>query len=376
VLLNVLIYVGGVVSGAAVQYVAGLAGRLLGTRARKSRIGRATIAHQARRGSKVEALSERDGSVLGNVRFPWVVAAFGPFAPGHIRSTFSPTEPGYPEDVEAAFRRIASDLRDRSAVGEPVPSDSEGFKLMRFNTTARTGERDEIVLQLHFCPTTYYRAVATEFRLDQPLDPDGGPTLRELYAVGIDLREAPIPACATHWGVGLAVISADRRFVFARRAATMTEDPGTIYPAVAEGGLRMKDSLPGGAPDHLGIAARGMHEELGVSLDPDELTWLSFGANAARGAFGLVGRVELRLTFDELSLGRPYSKDSWEASELIAVDFEPASVAGYLETAGPIPAFTLAVVTHALIHEYGLARCDRAFRGRNIAASERVSENP
>jgi hypothetical protein len=356
-----LIYIGGVVSGVVVQWAVGAVGKGLAVRARKSRAGRAVLRLRAKRGAAVEALSERDGSTIGTVHFPWVVAAFGPFAREHINSTYLAVEPNYPPEVEAASDRLAAELRQKAMAGEEVPSDSDGFKLVRFHVSSRTRERDEAFLHLHFAPTTYYRAIAT---------------LRQCFGADADLRTEPISACATHWGVGLAVITKDRRFVFSRRASRMTEDGGSLYPAVAEGGLRAKDALEDGAPDHFSIAARGMREELGLELARSELIWLSFGANATRGAYGLLGRVESPFTFDELTRHHRFSRDNWEASELIAVDFEPEAISDFLQDAHTVPSFTLAVTTHALIHEYGLRRCDRAFRGCSIRASEWKSNIP
>jgi hypothetical protein len=63
-----------------------------------------------------------------------------------------------------------------------------------------------------------------------------------------------------------------------------------------------------------------MEEELGVPLTGEELTWLSFGANAYLYEYGLIGRVDTPFTVEEIERRRALSaaKDSWETRRLYA----------------------------------------------------------
>jgi len=88
-----------------------------------------------------------------------------------------------------------------------------------------------------------------------------------------------VPELATHWGVGLSVITADRQLLIAQRGKHRSRSL-CLLPAMAEGASRAHDAAPNGAPDHDRIAIRGMAEELGIEIEPNELTWLSFGANS------------------------------------------------------------------------------------------------
>ncbi|MDQ6774317.1 MAG: helix-turn-helix domain-containing protein, partial [Candidatus Dormibacteraeota bacterium] len=139
--------------------------------------------------SKIERLSTRWGTVVGRVYFPWVVASFGPYRAEHIESYYSPAEPTYPADIEESFRGLHVDIERRAAMGDEVPYDSDAFKLTRFHVSSRTRGLEEPKLVLHFAPTTYYRMLVTDQRLDVPLTWAGRTyTLRELYAAEIDLR--------------------------------------------------------------------------------------------------------------------------------------------------------------------------------------------
>lgn len=159
----------------------------------------------ATRMARAPVYDTRWGTRIGVLWFPWVVAGYGPYRPDLIESYYHPGEPGYPDEVDEAFRAVHEDVRLRSLRGEEVPYDSDNYKLIRFHVSSRTHRDEEPKLVLHFAPTTYYRMLATDQRLDIPHTSGGRTfTLRERYAGDVDLRVAPVPEFATHWGVGLA----------------------------------------------------------------------------------------------------------------------------------------------------------------------------
>lgn len=168
--------------------------------------------------AKIERLGTQWGTTVGDVWFPWVVASYGPFHPENIESYFHPEEPAYPPEIEETFEALQEDIGRRAAGGEEVPYDSEDFKLLRFHVSSRTRRLEEPKLVLHFGPTTYYRMLATDQRLDVPMTYGGRTfTLRERYGAGVDLRVSPVPQLATHWGVGLAVVTVDHRLLISER---------------------------------------------------------------------------------------------------------------------------------------------------------------
>jgi transcriptional regulator with XRE-family HTH domain len=108
----------------------------------------------------------RWGTRVGSVWFPWVVAGYGPYKPELIESFYHDAEAAYPEEVEQAFRQLHVDIAERVSRGEEVPYDSDDFKLLRFHVSSRTRRYEEPKLVLHFGPTTYFRMLATDQRVD------------------------------------------------------------------------------------------------------------------------------------------------------------------------------------------------------------------
>jgi hypothetical protein len=259
-----------------------------------------------------------------------------------------------------------------------VPYDSDDFKLLRFHVSSRTHGYEEPRLVLHFGPTTYFRMLATDQRLDVPLTSGGRTyTLRERYAPDVDLRVRPVPELATHWGVGLSVVTADGLLLVSERGNTAV-DPQVFFPSVAEGTTRMMDGDPAsGAPRPLSTAMRGMTEELGISLEADELTWLSFGANSYLCEYALIGLVRTASSFAEIEDRRSVgaAKDHWETRRLHGVEFTPSAVAAFCaQPARPFSAFGLIAIVHALMYEHGIGKVERAFTGIRVAVTQRLPD--
>jgi hypothetical protein len=312
---------------------------------------------------------------IGDLSFPWVVAAYGPFRQDAIESHFHPGEPNYPAEVDRTLAELSADISARNARGEDVPFDSKDFKLLRFHVSSRTEGLEEPRLVLHFGPTTFFRMLATDARLDVPLTEGGRTTtLRESYAASVDLRRHAVPELATHWGVGLSIVTQDRYLLLSERGNTAV-DPDVFFPSVAEGASRAKDSDATGAPDHFNIAKRGLAEEVGIPLAPTELTWLSFGANSYLCEFALIGRIDTRFTLEEIlrrrSVGTP--KDKWETKRLHAVEIAPGDIVAFLSSPERrFSPFALIAVVHTLIREFGFAATEAAFAGARVNVSQQL----
>lgn len=369
---GIALYVAGVLSGFVIEELARLIYRGAVRRAIRSRVGRVLSRIQRKRHARVGALSDQYGTTIGAFSFPWVVASYGPFRSGAIESHFSPNEPRYPPEVDRALSETTSLLAKRRAAGESVPEDYEGYKLVSFDVASRAATTEDPRLVLHFTPTQYLRMLATELRADDPMFDEAPLTLRERYG-HVDLRTSVVPQVATFWGIGLAVVTSDRLLLVAERGR-LAEAPGVLWPAVGEGASRAKDEDPAtSAPDHFKIAQRGVQEELGIPLARSELTWLSFGANSVDLTFGLIGRIDTPFRFDDIQDRRSIgaSRDAWETTRLHSVEFHPSAVAAFLSAAKrPVSPFACITVVHALISEYGIERCERAFDGASIAVSQ------
>jgi hypothetical protein len=70
-----------------------------------------------------------------------------------------------------------------------------------------------------------------------------------------------------------------------------------------------------------------MAEELGIEIEPDELTWLSFGANSYLCEYGLIGRVDTGWTAARIDARRSTgaAKDNWETKLSTRGGVQPGS---------------------------------------------------
>ncbi len=356
--------------------VSGEVGRL---RARPPvpKVESATRRREAAVRGRIEQLSTRWGTVIGGVWFPWVVAGYGPYRPEHIESYYTAEEPVYPDEIEEAYRLLHEDVGRRAVLGEEVPYNSAGYKLVRFHVSSRAGSQEEPKLVLHFAPTDFFRMLVTDQRLDVPLTAGGRTyTLRERYAAEVDLRIAPVPELATHWGVGLGVVTADGRLLVSERGNTAV-DPHVYFPAVAEGATRPLDVTGTGAPDHFNTARRGVLEELGVDVKAEELTWLSFGANSYLCEYALIGKIDTAHTFAEIESHRSVgaAKDSWETKRLHAVEFSPPAVSRFCsEPDRRFSAFALITIVHSLMHEFGVSKTAAAFENASVNVTQHLPQ--
>jgi transcriptional regulator with XRE-family HTH domain len=323
----------------------------------------------------VEQPSTRWGTILGWVWFPWVVAGYGPYRPEHIASYFAPVEPTYPPEVERALAELHEETRRQAVAGEEVEGDADGYKLVRFHVSSRVGELEEPRLILHFRPTTRYRALVTGERLDVPLTAGGRTyTLRERYAAAAELREAPVPELATLWRVGLGVVTADG-WPLVSECREPAAGGCEYLPAVAAVPVRVLAAAPDGTPDHFATCRRAVLEELGVELRPDELRWLSFGADSCLCQYALVGRVDLVPTLTEIE--DPSSVvaagGGRQPGRLHGVEFGPEAVARFcsdpLHTFSPL---ALIAIVHTLMHEFGVSRTEAAFADASVQVSQEL----
>jgi transcriptional regulator with XRE-family HTH domain len=311
-----------------------------------SPIKRKVLRSERKISARVERMSTRWGTQVGAVWFPWVVAGYGPYSSANIESFYHAPEGAYPPEIDRDLAQLTADIEARARRGEDVPYEGAGYKLARFSVSSRVGDAEEPRLVLHF----------------------------ERYGANADLRVAPVPELATHWGVGLSVITADRQLLIAQRGNTAV-DPYVYFPAMAEGASRAHDAAPNGAPDHDRIAIRGMAEELGIEIEPNELTWLSFGANSYLCEYGLIGRVDTSWTAARIDARRSTgaAKDNWETRQLHAVPFSPVDVARFMaDRSRTFSAFAIVAIMHTLMHEFGIRATESAFEDITVSVSQHL----
>lgn len=312
----------------------------------------------------------------GKTIVPWVVCAYGPYSRENIKIYYNPHPVKNPPEIKTLYEQKIKEIKHREAKGEPVPFNGLGYQLEKFFVGHRTGPHEEPSLNLSFRPTDYFMMLSTDNMLDEPIVVDNvKTTLRKRYAERVNLMYSPVPEFATHFGVGIMVVTADGKIIFSERGPTAV-DAFVFFPSVAEGSSRPVDAAPNGGPDPYRTAVRGLAEELGLEISPDQVKFLSFGANAVLCEYALCGVIYVEQTEEEIlkirSLGVP--KDKWESQKLHFVPFKPEAVAEFMVRNKPWSPFAVVCTIHALFDHFGKERLERVFAGKEIFLNQKLPE--
>lgn len=313
---------------------------------------------------------------IGKTTVPWVVCSYGPYERENIEIFYNPHELKKLPEIQQLYQQLVKDIKRREAKGEPVPFNGLGYQLEKFFVGYRRGEHEEPVLKLYFRPTDYFTMLVTDNRLDEPIIVNNTKTtLRQKYAAHIDLAYSPVPEFATHFGVGLMVVTSDEKIIFSERGPTAV-DSFVFFPSVAEGSNRPADALHNGGPDPYRTAVRGIAEELGIEVRPEQVKFLSFGANAVLCEYALCGVVYVDHTSKDIleirSLGIP--KDRWENQQLHFANFSPKDVASFMASHKPWSPFGVVCTVHALYDAFGPTALTEAFKNTKIVLSQSLPE--
>ena len=304
---------------------------------------------------------------LGRLRNAWLTLAVGPFAPPNLYLTAVDEEVVLPPAIEAARQSFTEAVASRS-VGHHRPVDNDCLALRAFDVSERTRNHELPRLRLEFCRTSYFRGRVTNWQLDRPTMLDGRQTtLRTAVVAQHDLRVSPAPSLANIWGIILTIVTSDAWVLVPLRGQTEVE-ANCFGPSVGEEGLWSRDVLDGGTIDPFRIAAAGVEEELGITLEPRHLQWLEFGANTVCCRYALVGLVNIDLTRSELqSAMSTNAKDAWEIRAPAWARFAPESVAAFMSEPGRrFSPYATAALTRALLQKFGWSRCASAFANAEI----------
>jgi hypothetical protein len=290
----------------------------------------------------------------------------------NIKIHYNPNPLKKPPEIKSLYEQKIKEIKRLEIKGEPVPFNGLGYQLEKFFVGHRTGQNEEPSLHLSFRPTDYFMMLVTDAMLDEPIIVNNAKTtLRKRYAERIDLAYSPVPEFATHFGVGIMVITADGKIIFSERGPTAV-DAFVFFPSVAEGCSRPVDAGYNSGPDPYRTAVRGLAEELGLEISPDQVKFLSFGANAVLYEYALCGAVYVDQTEGEIlktrSLGIP--KDKWENQKLHFVPFKPEAVAEFITKNKPWSPFAIACAIHALFDRFGKEKLVKAFAGKEIVLSQ------
>lgn len=313
--------------------------------------------------------------ILGGNIIPWLVCAYGPYSRENIKVFYNPHEKKKPPEIQTMYNEKIKDVKRKESKGESVPFNGLGYQLESFSVDYRTGEHEEPNLRLSFRPTDYFTMLVTDNRLDEPIIiQDNKTTLRKHFADRVDLAVSPVPEFATHFGVGIMVITKDDKIIFSERGKTAV-DAYVFFPSVAEGSSRPIDDIsPKGGPDPYRTAVRGIIEELGVEVHPDDIKFLSFGVNAVICEYALCGVVQVNYTENDIirirSLGTP--KDRWENQKLHFVSFTPNDISDFIAKHRPWSPFAMVCVAHAVYDRFGKEKLEHAFTNMKVCLSEDI----
>jgi hypothetical protein len=214
----------------------------------------------------------------------------------------------------------------------------------------------------------------TDHALDDPITIDGvQTTLRSAYAQQVNLRQRPVTEFATHFGVAIQVVTGDGLMLISDRGDTAV-DAHVLFPSVAEGSSRPVDANDHQIPHPNRTAVRGIYEELAIDINADDIEWISFGANAVLCEYGLIGWIEIGLSFDDLLTRRQTGlpKDIWESDYLYGIPFNPHDSAEFVAKHGPWSPFGLVALYHTLLARFSWEEVSQAFKGITPMLSENI----
>lgn len=186
----------------------------------------------------------------------------------NINIHYNPHPLKKPPEIKLLYEQKIKEIERLEAKGEPTPFNGLGYQLERFFLGDREGSHEEPSLHLTFRPTDYFTMLVTDNMLDEPIVVDNvKTTLRKRYAERVDLSCTPVPEFATHFGVGIMIITADSKIIISERGPTAV-DAFVFFPSVAEGASRPVDAGSNGGPDPYRTAVRGIARNLAWKFHP------------------------------------------------------------------------------------------------------------
>lgn len=277
-------------------------------------------------GSDAYALDDR--LVVGGRMIRWIVLQRARYQRGSIHCSYDPAAVPLAPDLARLLSEYQRDWEERRARRGAVgfPYNAEMYKLKRFQMEhhhRRSGGEEVSELFLEFGPTDYFTQIITDFNVDHPV--------RNQYAAAVDLKELPVPEFASGMSVNLSLITSDHFLIATRGSRQAFVARGSFNASVGEHLLRPEDAAPDGAPDPFAAARRGVLEEIGVDLKPEDIAFSAFGVNPHLCQYALTGTIWLKQTRAEIATIRRQGipRGKWENSQLYFVPFDLEHVARF-----------------------------------------------
>lgn len=279
----------------------------------------------------------------------WIVLDGGdglPYRPEDIVCHAMAESGSSPPEFLDILREVEQDEVDGRARGEHASGNGGTFELTGWQS-GRDGVAERRMLELRFRPGTRYRHRAAR-RLFQRSE------RHRRWLTEWSPRTDPHPLLCADLGIHLIPVTTDERVVLARRGPGDERRHGRWGSGVASRLERPGDGDADGVPRLARAAVRAVEEELGFTVDSDDIRFLSFGVDPSAGHYGLVGCVDLPVSAEELlcvlSLG---GKDPAENDCVALLPPDAATIAAFVhENPRWVPAGITALL-HTFAHVGG-----------------------
>ncbi len=170
------------------------------------------------------------------------------------------------------------------------------------------------------------------------------------------------PFFSNTFGVSLAVITLDGEAVFVRRGSRTAVNTGKIVCGVVEG--MGENDMRSGRPDPYMTAFRGLEEELGIRVDPEQsqaVELFSLILNTDYYEWGMLGIADFRQCRNQ-AVTSGYLRELWasakgrdkyESDSIEFVPFNPEAIGRYLlKNLSDVVNYAFVATVYALLREY------------------------
>jgi len=284
-----------------------------------------------------------------------------------------------PDDIESLRREVQGEQERRRAEGLHAHWNGPIYAVVGL-AVERIGIDESPGVCLRLRSTDYFAFLATQ-QLDRVLA--DGSTLREKYLDPYPVTSPP-DFMSSSFGVYVAVVTADRTVVVARRSGDVGAFPGYWDASANEGLSRSLDSHGRTPPSLYDVARRGLYEELSLHRSEYRLELLAFDLDRSTNQWGcMFAAFTHEVTSAELADRRTRGvPDKWEHDEVEFVPFTVENMVIYLLRADRRGFWTPAAPALfylTLVRQYGrvfverhaaraLRRLDLADRGHGYVA--------
>ena len=270
-----------------------------------------------------------------------------------LEATYNNRQPALDKTLSDLRKEVDTEAKRRAW------SNQKGYALLAIDPRPHDIE-DQPYLRVELGPTDYFTFQATNRKLNQRLGRQGQLVRDQYLAKGE--WSTPSQPFANCLSVNVIVVSRDGQLLVQRRA----NDPDRIgmyagYYCAAFGETLSRDKDPiTGLGNNLfsACAVRALDEEVGLTVLPTRVTFLSLQVTEEFAQWGLIAMARTSQTFNEINSNAevPSTTHKWEWEKLFPVPFDPDHTAPAMNklsrgTVNWVPG-SHAAVALALIHDF------------------------